>query len=187
MLNLILSPTANSASDDVRHGLLPALALVRLPEDPHAAMALLAGVELFEPMPDGTMQADIDVPSGTWRLWPDRHVALWIGAQPEAVPAMRSDARLDLFETALALSDSGLKLRDLRVRTTSGWGRLMRAQHALRHLAEHPDVSAIRGVWADQVGRAVRAEIHSSGTMFAQDASVVWRVAEAIGAALDAG
>ena len=186
MLDLIPSPPAHAPSDDdVRHGLLPALALVGLPEDAEAAMAVLASVEQFEPMRDGVMQAEIEVPPGTWRLWPDRYVALWVGKRPDAVPALRGDAQLDLFETVLALSDCGLKLRDLRARSAAGWGKLMRAHHALRHLAEHPDVSAVRGVWADPQGRAVRAEIHSSGTMFAQDAPVAWRVAEAVGASLD--
>lgn len=148
-------------------------------------MKALARAEQFEPMTDGTLQADLQVPPGTWRLWPERQVALWVGARPDAVPAVRADAQLDLFDAALALSDAGLKLRDLRARNAVGWGKLMRAHHALRHLAEHPDTGAVRGVWADPVGRAIRAEIHSSGTMFVQDAAAAWRIAEAVGASLD--
>lgn len=187
MLDLTPSTPAPTDSGHTRPGLLPALVLVGLPPDRCAAMNALASVDQFEQMTDGALQADLEVPPGTWRLWADRHVALWVGTRADAVPMVRSNAKLDLFEAALALSDSGLMLRDLRVQTAAGWGKLMRAHEALRHLAEHPDVTGVRGVWATASARgvrAVRAEIHSSGSMFAETAAMAWLIAEAVGASL---
>jgi hypothetical protein len=168
-------------ADDDRRDALPGLAVVGLPMDEDAAMSVLAGTEQFEVMPDRTFQADLDVPEGTWRLWADRGVAVWIGARPGEIPRVRSNANLDLFELAIALSDAGLMLRDLKVREGGVWHRRMRAPQALRFLAEHPSAEAMRGVWSDKAGRVVRVELHSSGIMFAHDSVAVGRLADAVG------
>lgn len=185
------SSTSPTGSPAVRTGVLSALAVIGLPAEAQMAMGELASIDRFEPLGDGTLQADLEVPAGSWRFWPRLRVAVWVGVEPHATPRLAVDARLDLFDVAVAISDSGLALRDLRVLDGSeadeqadarrGWSRSLPARQALAYLAVRPDVGAVRGVWSDGEGRAVRVELHSSGVMFAQEATDVWRVAEAIG------
>lgn len=159
------------------------LVLTGLPEDHDAALALLADPRQFEPMRDGTMQADLEVPAGTWRVWMDRRIALWIGARRYASPAIDIRQHLDLFELAAEVSDAGLMLRDMALRTRTGWGPTLRAHRALRGLANcaHGEVDAIRGVWGISSDRAIRVEIHDSGRMFARDEATLRTIAQAIG------
>jgi hypothetical protein len=166
-------------------GYVPALAVIHLPADVNEACELLASTDQFEPLRDGSLSAALDVPPGMWRYWPARRVAFWLGARRDACPSLRADARLDLYDVVLRLGRHGYLLRDLKVHGPDGWGSRRRAGAALRSLANDPFADAVRGVWADPAGRAVRLEIHTTGAMAAQESDAVWTLAEAVGAALN--
>jgi hypothetical protein len=166
-------------------GYVPALAVIHLPADIEQACEVLASTSQFEALRDGSLSAELDVPPGVWRYWPGSRVAFWLGARRDARPPLRADAHLDLYELVLRLGRHGYLLRDLKIHGPDGWGTRRRAGAALRALADDPTVDAIRGVWADPDGRAVRLEIHTTGAMAAQDGETVWALAEAVGAALN--
>jgi hypothetical protein len=167
-------------------GYVPALAVIHLPSDADEACDLLASREQFEALRDGSMSAELGVPPGVWRYWPARRVAFWLGASRDARPSLRANAQLDLYELVLCLGRQGYLLRDLKTLGPGGWGPRRRAGAALRALADDPSVEAVRGVWADPAGHAIRLEIHTTGAMAAQDGETVWTLAEAVGAALNA-
>ena len=167
-------------------GYVPALAVIHLPIGVDETCDLLASKDQFEALRDGSMSAELEVPPGVWRYWPAGRVAFWLGARRDACPSLRADAQLDLYELVLRLGRQGYLLRDLKTLGGNGWGPRRRAGAALKALAADPFVEAVRGVWADPAGRAVRLEIHTTGAMAAQDGDTLWTLAEAIGAALNA-
>jgi hypothetical protein len=183
-LNTVIANCSHDAA--VPAGYIPALAVIHLPADVDQACQLLASKRQFEALRDGSLRAELDVPAGVWRYWPARRVAFWLGAHSDSRPSLRADAQLDLYELLIRLGEQGYLLRDLKTLGPDGWGPRRRAGSALRALASDLCAAAVRGVWADPAGRAVRLEIHTSGVMIAQDGDTVWTLAEAVGAALNA-
>jgi hypothetical protein len=170
----------------VSPGHVPALVVVGLPVDSDVARAMLAAPNQFEPLSDGSFSAQLEVPPGTWRYWPESRTAFWLGRRADSRAPVRGGPRIDLFELFLGLGRGGLLLRDLKALHKGGWGPRLRAGAALRMLADDPSVKAVRGVLADRSGRAVRMEIHNTGEMAVEDRNVMWTLVEAVGAALDA-
>ena len=183
-----LTTVTNRSSDllFIPDGYVPVMAVIDLPSDVDEACSLLASPAQFEPLRDGSMTATLDLPPGVWRFWPSHRIAIWLGRHADAYPSVRANARLDLYELIMRLARRGYLLRDLKTLGPDDWGPRRRGGAALQALAADPTIRAVRGVWADPAGRAVRLEVHTSGLMAAQRGETIWNLAEAVGAALNA-
>jgi hypothetical protein len=143
--------------------------LVNLPSD-LVDVASLIGVRLaqLEPMRGGAFQAELDLPPGFWRVWPQHSIALWIGRAPDA--AMPHIARphrndLDLLSTLLRLHRAGMWLQEASLVFDDG-SRTHSAplEAIISTLRTHGgQIVGIAGFWGDESGRALQAEIYRSG------------------------
>jgi hypothetical protein len=159
--------------------LVPAFLVAGLPEEPAAAAeALGLSLSLFVPARDGAWQADFDLPRGaSWRLLPEQRAALWIARDPAvALPPMRSP----WHRVELRLLDGLLRLGELEhvwlaeaalLDPASGWTPVYSGGTAMRLLAATPDIGAVSGIWSDDRGRAIHAEIYRDGRILAESHS----------------
>jgi hypothetical protein len=188
-LRMIELTTLTKRSSDllcIQDGYVPVMAVIDLPSDVDEACSLLASRAQFEPLRDGSMTATLDLPPGVWRFWPRHRIAIWLGRHGDSYPSVRANARLDLYELIIRLARRGYLLRDLKTLGPDGWSPRRRGGAALQVLGSDATISAVRGVWADPAGRAIRLEVHTSGLMAAQRGETIWNLAEAVGAALNA-
>jgi hypothetical protein len=173
MLILTAAPvSAHSAKPRVA-GLVPASLIAGLPSTVGAASALL-GLDRaqFAEHGDGTLQADLDLPAGTWRYWPGAGVALWIGrrgATPPTAPGGAVAEQIDLAEAVTNLYEAGHWIAEVRVLDANGWSRPLRLRDALGVLTDPAfTILAISGIWSDSIG-AARVEIFTTGQVWADD------------------
>jgi hypothetical protein len=147
--------------------------LVGLPDGlDEAAAAVNLTPAQFMPMPDGAWQANLAVPSGIWRLWPERGIAAWFGARTDRPldqpPARLEPARLDLIEALRRLHRRGHWPGELSLLGPDGWTRAQVGYDALRQLAAAPDTwTALAGTWSDGVGGALYVEFDVHGRVWA--------------------
>lgn len=160
--------------DAVTHGqtdarLVPAGVLLGVPGDLTATAEMLGvGVVQLEPMRGGALQAELDVPSGIWRVWPDHALAMWIGRTPEATMphvAHHHRAALDLLTAILRLHRTGTWLQEASLCLSTGERTEVAPLEAIvASLRTHGDhVSGVAGFWGDASGQVIEAEIFRAG------------------------
>jgi hypothetical protein len=170
------------------NGLLPALIVVGLPHDAAlAADRLRVPLGRFESVRGDVLEAELEVPPGRWRVWPQRGAALWIGQRPDSFPAEPSEGRgLDLVQTLLVLADAGLWPSELRVLKDTGWTPVLGVAAAARALTRVDDVVALFGVWSDVEGAAaLRACLFSDGVVRAETEGLAERLLILLGSLSD--
>jgi hypothetical protein len=150
---------------------VPAGVLCGLPTDLGAlTQELGVASSQFQHMRHGALQAELDVPAGIWRIWPELGLALWVGRNPKATMPFISAPRraaIDLHQALLRLHSSGLWLQEGRVvlddGSLTGPLPLETIVAALREQKER--IAGIAGFWGDENGRALEAEIHRTGEL----------------------
>lgn len=162
------------ARDARRYGqtdarLVPASVLVDVPRElPELASMIGVGVRQLQPMRGGAFQAELDVPPGFWRVWPEHALALWIGRGPYAsMPhvAQRHRGQLDLLTTLLRLHRTGMWLQEASLVLTDGDRTESAPLEAIvAALRAHADrVAGVAGFWGDGAGNVVEGELFRSG------------------------
>lgn len=139
-----------------------------------AAAAVRLSPESFVPMPGGAWQADLAVPRGFWRLWPERGVAAWFGTRQDRPldrpPAQLDPARLDLLNAVQRLRQHGHWPVEVSLLGTDGWTAAQPAYEALVALADGQEGwRAVAGTWSDGVGGAVYVELDRDGHAWAHE------------------
>lgn len=115
----------------------------------------------------GAIQADIDVPSGFWRVWPDRGIGLWIGrdrGQPPPLKRWQPAVELDLLRTILRLGEHEVWLYEGQLHDESGWTSPLPLRTIYETLRLQPDnFDALTGEFGDSSGRSQTAFISRFG------------------------
>jgi hypothetical protein len=168
--------TSQHATTATNDRLLPAFLVHGLPADLEAAAAALGlTLAVFGPMRGGAWQADFDLPRGTsWRLLPDKRAALWMARDAAAatppVPGSWSGVDIDLVQALWRLARAGLWLTEASLLIGSdAWTARAPGGEILRRLADESAPRAVAGVWSDPHGRAVQAELHHDGRIWAEN------------------
>lgn len=122
--------------------------------------------EQFGATRGGAIQADIDLPSGFWRVWPDSGIGLWVGRDPGQAPPLQRwhpAVELDLLETVLRLGEHDAWLYEGKLHADDGWTEPMSLKSIYALLHVHGELfDAMTGVF-DDAGRAQHATITRSG------------------------
>jgi hypothetical protein len=155
-------------------GLMPAVLFANVPTEPQAAVAALGlDPEQVGHVRGGALQADLDLPDGSWRLWPERGIAAWLGRHAEATPPpTASDLQrgdVDLLAGLDRLLDRGLWCSELRLLDDdSGWSVALPLRTALEALIEDgARIRGLSGVFSDGHGGASRVELFTDGEAWA--------------------
>jgi hypothetical protein len=160
----LVSTTCERRADAVR-----ACAVAGLPADPaEIARALGLAPGQFGATRGGAIQADIDLPSGFWRVWPDTGIGVWIGRDPDQSPPLRNwepSAPLELLHTVLRLGEEyDTWLYEGQLHDASGWSAPMTLKAIYDLLRLEPDrFDALSGEFGDSSGRSQTAAIFRSG------------------------
>jgi hypothetical protein len=152
-------------------GLVPAVAVAGLPGHPEEiARHLGVGLEQFGATRGGAIQADLDVPAGFWRVWPDRGIGLWVGrvpGQPPPLGRLCPSVEIDLAATLLRLGERAIWLYEGQLfHEERGWTRPLALRPLFEELTQGgAEYIAIAGSWSDPAGRAYRAVLTRSGEL----------------------
>jgi hypothetical protein len=163
--------TATTPSID---GLFPAILIGGVGHSAERARrALGLGEEQLHPAQDNSLQADIELPRGTWRIWPERAVAAWLGRDAATVPRTLADVApvpIDLVCALRRLHCHGLWCVEARLLTHQGWSRPSDSHTSLEDLVRRPDqILALSGVFAGGDTGPARVEISRDGRVWASD------------------
>jgi hypothetical protein len=155
----------------VREGLVSARAVRALPSDTvSVARALGLLPAQFGATRDGAIQADLDVPDGFWRIWPESGFGVWVGRAPNqpppSIPSI-SMAGVDLAQAILRLGESGIWLFEGRIlRHGSGWTNPLALSDAYGLLMRSAsDMLAIDGWFGDSSGRSHHGVLSRDGEL----------------------
>jgi hypothetical protein len=123
----------------------------------------------FAPTRHGAIQADLDVPAGFWRVWPDEGIGLWIGREPGTEPPLRQwrpRVRLDLLKVVMRLGERGIWLYEGQLHGDDGWTPRQPLKMIYEQLQRHPDAfDALSGEFGDSSGRSQQAVISRFGSL----------------------
>lgn len=151
-----------------------AFAIAGLPSETDlmaSALGLLP--EQFGPTRGGALQADLDVPAGFWRVWPDKAIGLWIGRAPGQEPPLahwHPQPELSLLEMILRLGEHGIWLYEGRLGNDGGWSPPMPLKGVYEQLCLFPErFEKLSGEFGDSSGRSRRAVISRLGCVEAGD------------------
>lgn len=157
-----------AATEHLLSGLVPGLIALGLPCGiAEAARALGVQPAAFVPMQDGSLQAEFDFPRPSlWRVWPERGVGIWIGAdqdndEPPVQWAWRR-SRFPVAETASTLAALGIWLQEALLLTADGWHGPFPGT-AATETARAIEPIAIAGTWSLIDGHAVRGVVFDDG------------------------
>src|SRR4051794_32299437 len=172
-------------------GLFPATLVGGLGETLEAARhALRLADEQTHPSPDGSLTAELPVPGGTWRIWPERGVAAWLGGRRGDLPRVNdaTPVPLDLPAAVRHLHARGLWCVEVRLFDDEGWTRPMDAYEGLTDLVSRADeIEGISAIFSGGAGGPARVELYRDGRVLAAerlDAERWLLIAHAVG---DAG
>jgi hypothetical protein len=133
--------------------------------------ALRLAEEQTHPSPDGSVVAELPVPGGTWRIWPEHGVAAWLGRRSGDLPRVNdaTPVALDLPDAVRHLHDRGLWCVEVRLFDAAGWSRPMDAYDGLCDLvARAHKIEGISAIFSSQSG-PVRVEMYRDGRVLAAD------------------
>lgn len=151
---------------------MPAVLFTDLPETPEAAADVLGlSPEQLTDVRDGALQADLDVPSGAWRVWPQKRVAAWLGrstSSPHTSAALER-AQLDLVDALDRLYERGYWCAELQLlRDEDGWSGSLPLKAALSKMIDGEQaVRGFSGVFGDGRGGSARVELLCDGQAWA--------------------
>jgi hypothetical protein len=152
---------------------MPAVLFRDIPAELDRAAAMLGlAPEQLGHMRGGGLQAELDVPSGAWRYWPDRGVAAWLSRRDSATPPTGAElepAGLGLPEAVERLHAAGLWCAEMRLYIRhEGWTPSLQLREALEllHETEAP-VDGVSALWSDGRGSAARVELFAGGQAWA--------------------
>lgn len=154
-------------------GLVPAVVVGGLPVDVEDASTAI-GLQPHQLVAhgDGSYQADLDIPAGIWRYWPEDGTAVWMGSREPAVPPLpigSTPERINLVEAVTRLHEAGHWVSELSLFGEEGWGPPLRFRDALVILTDPSfTLLGIAGYWSDNDGSA-RVEIYEAGQVWADD------------------
>lgn len=139
------------------------------PELESIAVSLGLLPEQFGPTRDGAFQADLDLPAGFWRVWPDREIGLWIGRDPDHPPPLvhwHPTQELSLLEMILRLGEHGMWLFEGRLGDDDGWSSPLPLKVVYEQLKRFPErFERLSGEFGDSSGRSLPAAISRSGSV----------------------
>jgi hypothetical protein len=153
-----------------------ALGLPQIAE--HAAAVIGVPAAQFSAARADAWQAHIDVPPGTWRMWPKIGVALWVGRRVGAVPARPPGslkADMDLREAVRLLVRDGLWPTELRFSIHGEWKTGRSLAGSLRLFATEVEIDAVYGVWTDKAEGLHRIALYRSGEVRADSPALAER------------
>jgi hypothetical protein len=157
-------------------GLMPAVLYRDLPHEAADAAAVLGlALSQFGHVRGRALQADLDVPEGSWRYWPHVGLAAWLGRRgTSGVPPVRAKltrARLDLVDAIQRLLTRGRWTSEMRLLGSDGeWSPSQPLKGAIEALlAGREDIVAVSGLWSDGHGRPVRVELFCDGQAWASN------------------
>jgi hypothetical protein len=129
---------------------------------------------------DNALHAELDCPAGSWRIYPERRMGLWISARPGFdPPPVPAGDKLQLVAMVLALRARGVRFRDVCVYEDGEWSRPLGAIAALARMTSS-EPYGISAVWSSIDRRPARVEIFADGALWAPTPSdAAWWVAEA--------
>lgn len=137
------------------------------PELKRIAASLSLLPEQFGPTRDGAFQADLDLPAGFWRVWPERQIGLWIGRDPSQLPPLAHwgpRAQLSLLEMILRLGAYGIWLFEGQLGGDGGWSPPLPLKAIYEQLRCHPmRFDRLSGEFGDSSGRSQHATISRFG------------------------
>lgn len=154
-------------------GLIPAVLYSGLPHDPSAvADALGLSEDQLACMRGGALQAELDVPEGAWRVWPERGIAAWLarrrGATVPPTPGRLDHFGLDLLDATTRLLRHGLWCSEVRLLDHCGWAAPQPIRDGLERLVAAPqNALGISALWSDGDGGAIRVELFQNGSAWA--------------------
>lgn len=145
-----------------------ACAVAGLPPDLERIAASLGLLpEQFGPTRDGAFQAELDLPAGFWRVWPEREIGLWIGRDPDQPPPLarwQPAREMTLLEMVLRLGEHGIWLFEGQLAGDGGWSRPLPLKAVYDQLQHHPErFNRLSGDFGDSSGRSQRATISRFG------------------------
>jgi hypothetical protein len=150
------------APDPARAVAVTAVAVAGLPASV-AELATSLGLlpEQFGATRDDALEAELDVPSGRWRVWPDRGVGLWVSgdATPPPLTRVTAELTLDLRGAVSRLGGHGIWLYEGRILRGGEWSGPLPLKSAYPLLA---DADAVCGSFAER-GRSEEALLERSG------------------------
>jgi hypothetical protein len=153
-------------------GLVPARVVAGLPRGVEAAReALRLAPGQLKPTADGAWQSELDLPPGTWRVWPELGEAAWIAHAGTELPRVGAGVRaqaLDLVEAVRRLHARGLWCLELRLLTRDGWGPNEPAADGLARLVGlDAAVFGLSGLFSGGEDGPARVELFRDGTVWA--------------------
>jgi hypothetical protein len=123
--------------------------------------------EQFGATRNGAFQADLDLPAGFWRVWPERRIALWVGRDPDQPPPLarwQPHDELSLLEMILRLGQNGIWLYEGRLGGSSGWSPALPLKLVYEQLRLHPErFDRLSGEFGDSSGRSQQAVVSRFG------------------------
>jgi hypothetical protein len=167
-------PLALSPTPPTVEGLFPATLVAGLGATlDEARRSLRLGAEQAHPVPGHAVTAELAVPRGTWRIWPDRGLAAWLGRRRGELPRVAdttSTVGLDLPDAVRHLHARGLWCVEIRLHDADGWSRPMAAHEGLSDLMRRvDDIQGISGVFSGGETGPARVEIYRDGRVLAGD------------------
>jgi len=145
-----------------------ACAVAGLPRELGAIAASLGLLpEQFGPTRGGAFQADLDLPAGFWRVWPERELGLWIGRDPDQRPPLarwKPGGELSLLEIILRLGEHGIWLFEGQLSDGEGWSAPLPLKTIYEQLRSHPErFERLSGEFGDRSGRSQHATFSRFG------------------------
>ncbi|MEA2442526.1 MAG: hypothetical protein QOH76_3950 [Thermoleophilaceae bacterium] len=135
--------------------------------------ALRLGTEQTHPAPGHAVIAELAVPRGTWRIWPERGLAAWLGRRRSELPRVdeqTAPVTLDLPDAVRHLHARGLWCMEVRLLDGDGWTRPMDAYEGLTDLVRRGvEVEGISGIFSGGQTGPARVEMYRDGRVLASD------------------
>jgi hypothetical protein len=129
--------------------------------------------EQLHPAMGAALEARIDLPPGTWRVWPSEGRAAWLGRRPGAVPRVSDEVELvelDLIQAIRRMHAAGLTCIEVQLFVAGGWTRPEDAYAGLSRLvAERQRVAGISGIFSGGDIGPARVELFHDGRVLASD------------------
>jgi hypothetical protein len=140
-------------------------------DDRQIAIELGVGEEQLYHVNGGVVEAQLHLPAGMWRIWPDLGAGVWIGATPTSgiphMPVGASRRKFKLRDFVLRLAGAGLFLQDVQLCCEGAWSEKLPSRRWLAQLDDSA-VEAIAGIVSDGADHGFEIEFGCDGLLRAE-------------------